>query len=152
MMRYLLYETQQNATMLSRELEFIKDYVEIMKLRLKSNTIVLFKLPENAEEMPIAPMLLLPFVENAFKHGVDDQENSTIMIMINQVANGVELCVKNNFFSKQETPEKKIAGKGIGLANTRRRLDLLYHCKHTLTTKIDDQAHEYHLQLKLVLI
>lgn len=152
MMRYLLYETQQDMTMLSKEIAFIKDYVEIMKLRLNTNTIVLFTIPESLTEMPIAPMLLLPFVENAFKHGVDDQETSIIKVSIAQLPAGLLLTVINNVVKRARHPDKEIEDKGIGLVNTCRRLDLLYPDKYVLNINNDSLANQYKLHLQLTLV
>ena len=152
MMRYLLYETQQDTALLSKELQFIKDYIAIMKLRLRDNTLIIFEVPDNLQEMPIAPMLLLPFVENAFKHGVDDVTDSTIIIIIKQVGTGITLKVINGIFVQPEYPGKETGDKGIGLANTRRRLDLLYPGGYALNIKVDDQAAKYELELQLTLV
>lgn len=153
MMRYLLYETQQNTTMLSKEVAFIQDYIEIMKLRLNSNTTVQFTLPDKIEEMPIASMLLLPFVENAFKHGIDDLQPSTIVVDIKQLPDGLALTIKNKMVKKQcDSQKKEIEGKGIGMVNTRRRLDLLYKDKYSLNINPDVQTNEYNLHLTLNLV
>lgn len=151
MMRYLLYETQQNITLLSKEVAFIQDYIEIMKLRLSSNTIVHFNLPEKINEMPVAPMMLLPYVENAFKHGVDDQKTSTILIDIEQQADGITLYVINNIVPRSGSAENKIDEKGIGLVNTKRRLDLLYKDKYSLSAVKNKQSGKYEVHLKLIL-
>jgi len=152
MMRYLLYETEQNTTLLSKELAFITDYIEIMKLRLNSHTTVNFTMPLKVEEMTIAPMLLLPFVENAFKHGVDDIHPSTISIDIEQVKNGVELEIKNTLINHiNRDSAQELEGKGIGMANTRRRLDLLYAGRHSLNIQRDEIKKEYRLRLRLIL-
>lgn len=150
MMRYLLYETEQDTTMLSKELAFIKDYVEIMQLRLTDNTTVQFHLPEHVEEMPIAPMLLLPFVENAFKHGVDDQQNGTIGIDIKQDDNRIEMNVSNPMFANHgDANHHKLEGSGIGLVNTRRRLNLLYRDRHELKIDSNYKDNTYGVSLKI---
>lgn len=150
MMRYLLYETEQDTTMLSKELAFIKDYVEIMQLRLTENTTVQFHLPEQIEEMPIAPMLLLPFVENAFKHGVDDQQNGTIGIDIKQDDNRIEMNVSNPLLSNHgDSNHHKLEGSGIGLVNTRRRLNLLYRDRHELKIDSNYKDNIYGVSLKI---
>lgn len=152
MMRYLLYETEQGTTLLTKELAFITDYIDIMKLRLNSNTTVNFSMPLKVDEMPIAPMLLLPFVENAFKHGVDDVNPSTISIDVEQVTNGLELEIKNTLITHTASESSnELTGKGIGMANTRRRLDLLYEGKHALTVQRDEENKEYCLSLRLIL-
>ena len=80
MMRYLLYETQQGQTMLGREIAFVKDYISLMQLRLTDAVKVIIDTPPHLLDMPMAPMMLLPFVENAFKHGVSATQQSHIDI------------------------------------------------------------------------
>ena len=152
MMRYLLYETQQDTVMLSKEVEFIKDYIGIMKLRLRDNSLVIFDLPDELQEMPIAPMLLLPFVENAFKHGVDDTADSTIFVIIKQGNTGITLTVTNSIFAPSAYARPETGEKGIGLANTRRRLDLLYPGRYALDISVDNLLSKYELNLQLTLI
>lgn len=149
MMRYLLYETQHDATTVSKELTFIRNYIEIMQQRLSDNTQVEFTIPETVRKLPIAPMLLLPFVENAFKHGVDDQNTGTISITIDETDDGLGITVKNHVIIPDIQDD--IGGKGIGLVNTRRRLDLLYPDKYSLQITHNGQTNEYvvHLALKL---
>ena len=70
MMRYLLYETENEHTLLSKELAFIADFIELMKLRLLNNTEVIYKEPQLLKDFAVNPMLFLPLIENAFKHGM----------------------------------------------------------------------------------
>lgn len=152
MMRYLLYETQQDKVLLSKEIEFIKDYIGIMKLRLGDNTLVIFNIPEHLQEMPISSMLLLPLVENAFKHGVDDAADCTIFVGIEQNDAGIVLKVVNGIFSQPDYAEREKDEKGIGLINTRRRLDLLYPGKYILDVTADTHAAKYEINLQLTLV
>ncbi|SEM44846.1 Histidine kinase [bacterium A37T11] len=134
MMRYLLYETQQNEASLQQEINFIKDHIELMKLRLHPNVHVVFQEPILVSDYVIAPMLLFPFVENAFKHGISTTQPSNILIRLSVQENELELQVENPVF----LGERSITGHegGIGLSNTKRRLQLLYPEKYQL--KIDD--------------
>ncbi len=84
MMRYLLYDTQQRQNMLSQEIDFVRNYVSLMKLRLTDVVRINIDIPADLQDMPLAPMILLPFVENAFKHGVSATEQSYIDIIISQ--------------------------------------------------------------------
>ncbi|MBD2715181.1 histidine kinase [Microvirga sp. STR05] len=131
MMRYVLYDTTAGTTPLSKEIAFLQDYVTLMRLRLTNKVDVVLELPEPVMEVPVAPMVLLPFVENAFKHGVSATEASHIHIAVRQPASEVlELDVRNSRFA---TPVASLEeSNGIGLANTRRRLDLLYPGRYTL--------------------
>lgn len=147
MMRYLLYETQQDVAPLSREFEFIDDYIELMKLRVQSSSNVQYTRDEPVPDYPIAPMLLLPFIENAFKHGIDASQQSEIRIHAGLSNGALKLHVENHIF-----PAQHVAGTesgGIGLSNTRRRLDLLYPEKHRLEIQNDERANTYTVNLTI---
>lgn len=149
MMRYLLYETQQNKVPLANELAFIQDYVEVMKLRTKENMTIEFTMPTETEGRNIAPMLLLPYIENAFKHGVDDVRKAVIAINIRIIPNGIELKVRNLMVSHLGEGYGEDERTGIGMVNARRRLDLLYKEKYSLDYGEDIATNEYHLHLTL---
>ena len=83
-MRYLLYDTQQGQTMLSQEIAFVKDYISLMQLRLTDVVKINIDTPAHLQDMPLAPMMFLPFVENAFKHGVSATQQSHINILLQQ--------------------------------------------------------------------
>jgi two-component system LytT family sensor kinase len=146
MMRYLLYETQQNTTFVSKEIGFIKDYIELMKLRLTERVSLQFIYPENLKDEQIAPMLFLPFVENAFKHGISSTYPSNIAIVIEQDGNQLSMSVSNTIF---DDPQLQVEGdSGIGLNNTRRRLDLIYPNQHTLSIERTTN-NQYNVKLTL---
>jgi two-component system, LytTR family, sensor kinase len=150
MMRYVLYETEKNHTLLTKELDFIKDYIELMKMRLSSRVKLEIKLPENIEESEIAPMMLLPFIENCFKHGISSQKESFIMITLEKKGNELNLKTQNSAFkSNENTPEGNASG--IGLTNTLRRLDLLYPEKYQLDIDSENPENEYRINLNLKL-
>lgn len=129
MMRYLLYETPNNQTMLSKEIGFVKDYIELMSLRMTDSMDIRFEVPETVTEKMIAPMMLLPFIENAFKHGVSSFRDGFITIRISQNNDTLMLYVENQIFKDHNT---KIEDGGIGLTNTERRLKMTYPTQHTL--------------------
>lgn len=149
MMRYLLYETQQGHTLLSRELAFMQDYISLMQLRLTDTATVIVKTPDNLEDLPIAPMILLPFVENAFKHGLSATAQCHIHIQVTQRNSQLDITVKNSIMLDNSVSLD--ANSGIGLVNTRRRLDLLYPGKYTLDTGELAGTREYivHLMIDL---
>lgn len=147
MMRYVLYETQSGHTLLSKEIDFVQDYIQLMQLRLTDKVTVIFDPPVPLNDAPIAPMLMLPFVENAFKHGVSALESSQIYIGIHQYGSELQIEVRNSRF-----PDKRPSfdeSSGIGLANTRRRLDLLYPGQHTLLVTEQTPDNEYQVLLTL---
>jgi len=149
MMRYLLYETQHNKTGLLQELKFMKDHIELMKLRLHPNNEVVYHEPVLTHDYAIAPMLLLPFVENAFKHGISAIEKSTIVIDVQVAQDILYLKVSNTLHKRTVSAIEE--GNGIGLQNTKRRLNLLYPNKHKLAIeKIADNT-IYQVELTLIL-
>lgn len=146
MMRYLLYSTEGERTTLLKEAEFMKDFIALMKLRANSKLTITTDIPEKIHDYPIVPMLLLPLVENAFKHGVHATDKSTIHIKLRQKETNLEFEVVNTFFKKTATTEQG----GIGLTNTKRRLHLIYPHKHIMTAGIDqDGNYKVNLQITL---
>lgn len=148
MMRYVLYDAAAKQTPLSREVGFIKEYVDLMKLRISKKTILQLQVHEQPKEMLVAPMIFLPFIENAFKHGVSGVKEGHITIRIIQDDGSVELIVKNTVYETRRAVEDQ--SNGIGLANTTRRLELLYPGKYTLQTGLNSKS-EYEAKLKLLI-
>jgi len=148
MMRYVLYDTASGHAQLSQEVAFIQDYITLMQLRLTDRVQVTFEQPEPLREVLIAPMMLLPFVENAFKHGVAATAPSRIYIGVRQpTPQQLEIDVRNTLFPKASTD---LAGSnGIGLTNTQRRLDLLYPGRYTLEVTPKTADNEFEVKLSL---
>ncbi|TGE24978.1 sensor histidine kinase [Hymenobacter aquaticus] len=150
MMRYVLYETPADTTLLSQEVTFVRDYIELMHLRLTDEVQVTFQVPEPLLNAPIAPMLLLPYVENAFKHGVGASGPSHIFVALRQPdERTLALEVRNTLFPKQATLAE---GGGIGLVNTLRRLELLYPGRYSLVVHERTPDNEYQVLLTLTLL
>lgn len=147
MMRYVLYDTQNSTTQLSQEIAFIKDYISLMQLRLTDVVKIEFKSPASLKDMAVAPMIFLPFVENAFKHGVSATNPSYINIEVVQNNDVLELKVVNTIIKEQSNNLEE--GSGIGLNNTRRRLDLLYPGKYTLVIDENTAENTYTVHLTL---
>jgi hypothetical protein len=147
MMRYVLYETESGKTLLSKELAFVQDYIDLMKLRLTDKVKVTFEQPVSLADVPIAPMLLLPFIENAFKYGVSTDEPSEIYICVKQQAKHLDIEVRNTLFTQKRVTLED--SNGIGLVNTRRRLDLLYPNNYTLTIMDKSPDNQYVVYLAL---
>lgn len=148
MMRYVLYENQKNETLLSKEVKFIEDYLELMKMRLTQKVTLKVKLDEPKEDQVIAPMLFLPFLENCFKHGLSAQQESEISISLEVMGDTVFFETKNQIFPiHPESPEAK--ENGIGLVNTQRRLSLLYPDKHRLKLGKEESTGHYTVQLTI---
>lgn len=149
MMRYLLYNTKEELTTLAKEVSFLKDYISVMSLRATKKVSIDLKFPETLENFPVSPMLLLPFVENAFKHGVDATESGLIKIHLFQRGSQVTLEVVNDVFPDVHSPVGEEGG--VGLANTYRRLQLLYPSRHLLHAGLNELG-KYEVLLTIDLI
>ncbi|PWT76827.1 MAG: histidine kinase [Bacteroidetes bacterium] len=147
LMRYMLYESDEDKVPLSREIEYVTSYIDLQKLRFGNDILVNVQICDEEDYHLIEPMLLIPFIENAFKHGTGLIENPEIDISL-RVHNGVlDFEIKNKF--KNASQELKDKTSGIGLSNVRRRLNLLYDQRHTLTVKESNGWFIASLQLKL---
>lgn len=131
-MRYMLYETNADQVSLQREITHIENFITLHKLRLRK-TEVLFHIEGDYQGKQIAPMLMLPLVENAFKYGVSTKEATNICFNLSVVDNKLSFRTENRIF-KQMEPTRQEEG-GIGLRNTRKRLDFLYPDKHQFATR-----------------
>lgn len=145
MMRYVLYDSQGSSTTLEKEIAFIEDYIGLMKLRVTDKVQIETSFHVTNRDVPIAPMIFLPFVENAFKHGISTIEECFIHIKLNQQADLITFEVVNSLLSKRQSLDES---NGIGLANTRRRLALLYPGKHELTATAAEDTFEVQLKIQ----
>lgn len=150
MMRYLLYDTKQELTRLSDEINFLKDYIDLMKLRLTDKVEIDFSYPNNIPNVMVAPMLFLPYIENAFKHGTSVNEESEILVSISHNNHTLMLHVKNDIIDNKSVAPEEFGG--IGLENTRRRLDLLYPGKHRLSVSESKPNNEFNVYLSIDLL
>jgi hypothetical protein len=145
MMRYMLYESEQGNTKLSREIEFMRVYIDLMKLRLSDRVKLTVEFPEAYDDIDIPPLLFIPFIENAFKHGVSYQRDSFINIVLSREGDLIRFRTSNSFnASNGDVPQPD---SGIGLDNVRKRLALLYPGKHELT--IIDKIPVYSIELTI---
>lgn len=149
LMRYMLYDTQAKKVSVIKEIEYLKSYIELQKMRFGNEVVVnhVAEMEEAAANYTIEPMLLIPFVENAFKHGVNYLTDPQIDIHLSIKQGRLTFDVKNRF--DRENVTEKDENSGIGLTNVRTRLDLLYRDKHTLL--IRDENGLFHITLTLVL-
>lgn len=150
MMRFMLHENHQQKILLSREIEYLQNYIELQLLRTSSspNIVIETKIDEVLTEKYIAPMLLIPFVENAFKHGVSLQHRSWIKITLHCDENKLYFDVYNSKHTRSDQdPEKDRSG--IGLSNVKQRLELLYPAKQELIIRETPDEFFVHLTLQL---
>jgi sensor histidine kinase YesM len=148
LMRYMLYEANEDKVPLKNELQFLENYFELQKLRSDDRTEIKLNVAGEVKKQQIAPLLFLPFIENSFKHGVKgDPEGGFTRVSINVNGEEVQLDVINNK-GKIDKVEKGDF-QGIGLQNARRRLELLYPQRHTLS--INDLEDSFEVKLKIVM-
>jgi two-component system, LytTR family, sensor kinase len=143
LLRYMLYESEAKQVLLTGELEYLHNYIDLQKMRCARNTEVSFVVEGEIEGKKIEPMLLIPFVENAFKHGINCSGGSKICIQLICMPESLRFNVTNNTRTRTE-PDP---ASGIGLANVCRRLDLLYPDKHSL--EIEDGENVFNVNLKI---
>jgi len=148
LMRYLLYDSEQGKVMLSDEIGFLTHYIDLMKLRLNHKVGLSVALPENFTDLGIPPLLFIPFVENAFKHGVSNRGQSFIDIKMTVDGTQISLIIKNSIAAGGQHVEGQHTG--IGLENVQKRLKLLFPGKHHLkiVQTNDDFMVELHLETK----
>jgi hypothetical protein len=147
LLRYVLYESSQPLVPLEKEVEFIKNYVELMKIRLSKNVELKTDINIKDKNLMIAPLLFISPIENAFKHGVSNNTSSFINIVISQSDNKLVCLIQNSYFPKRDESDK--SGSGIGLQNLQRRLALLYNGHYTFESKLKGDSYESFLMLEL---
>ena len=143
-MRYMLYECNDNKVELTKELQYLQNYIDLQKIRFGNKAFINFEVTGEVTNQHIVPLLLISFIENAFKHGIANDALAPIKLKINLEDGHLYFFIQN----KKHTHNRDSSG-GIGLANVRRRLDLLYPGKYNLD--IRDEADTYTCQLSLVL-
>lgn len=142
MLRHMLYEYQQPTVPLKDEVDFIRNYVSLMKLRLPASVDVVFTVNCKECDLHISPMLIISLVENAFKHGISPTEPSFVHIevFIDKPKREVTFDIRNSNFPKTEQDR---SGHGIGLQQVERRLKLIYPGKHTWEKGLTDDGKTY---------
>ena len=144
MMRFILYEGDKKGVPLTREFDFIRNYVTLMRLRFTDKVRINMELPTQVPDKQIPPLMLITFIENAFKHGISYQHESFIDVKAEIEGDQLHFSCRN---SKAEKANEEKGG--VGLANVRQRLHLLYDNNYTL--KIQDNPDIYNVQLTIPL-
>jgi LytS/YehU family sensor histidine kinase len=145
LMRYTIYKGQEKSVAISLELKYLEDYIELQQIRLKNPLNLKFEKNISNANIEIAPLLLIVFIENAFKHGIETAENAAFLnISLTSDEKELYFSCENSFDADEisKTP-------GIGIINLEKRLDLLYPNKHTL--KLSSENHIFKAELKLEL-
>ncbi len=144
-LRYILYDVEGNKVDFNREMEHLKNFIELQTLRLPIAGTVAFEVDDSIPNFIIEPLLFIHFVENAFKYGIDSKNAPDIHFKFKKIANGIIFKSKNKILLKKTT----IHNEGIGLTNIQRRLELLYPNKHELN--INHSTDYFEVTLKLML-
>ena len=146
-LRYVLYETQKETVFLSKEVSFLNDYITLQKYRMENDTELDFTVEGKEHDHQIAPMLLIPLVENAFKHGLRVREHILrIVIRIEIDADELLLSVEN---TREDSLSDYYSSEGVGIENVRKRLILLYPGRHELNVYQYPDRFVAKLKLKL---
>ena len=128
MLRHMLYDNQESSVALSDELQFLENYISLMKIRLSANVDVTFTYNVEVPGVRIAPLIFISLIENAFKHGVSPTEQSFVHIEINATDHDINCRIENSNHPKSNQDR---SGHGIGLNQVQRRLDLAYPNRYT---------------------
>jgi uncharacterized protein YlzI (FlbEa/FlbD family) len=146
MMRYVVTESSSDLVPLEKEINYITDYIDMQKLRISDESNLEYKIIGNPQGKTIAPLVVIPFIENAFKYGVNHEEDWHITIVIEITENDFILVVRNNkvkvSFSGDEATEQ-------GIYNTQKRLEIIYPGKHELAIKDEPKTFDVHLKIDL---
>ncbi|WP_421978407.1 sensor histidine kinase [Roseivirga seohaensis] len=145
LMRYMIYDSNTELVPLKKELQYLQSFIDLQELRFKAMGIVSFKVEGDVSEKHIAPLILFPFVENAFKHGAQLNRPDAIQISL-KVKDDLVYEVKNGIVDRNGNQQKDSVG-GIGLGNIRRRLELIYPSDFALEV----EQTELHFNIKLTI-
>lgn len=147
LMRYMLYESDEEKVYLEREIEYLQSYIDLQQQRFGKNVKVNVNMDIADPHYQIEPMLLIPFVENAFKHGTGLIEDAVIDIRLQAEKGLLRFCVGNKYDGSATDLKDKTSG--IGLPNVQRRLNLLYGNKHQLLIAKKDNWFEVNLEIRM---
>ncbi len=143
-MRYMLYECNDNKVDLSKELQYLQNYIDLQKIRFSDKAYIDYKVEGVIQSQQIVPLLLIAFIENAFKHGISSDPLTPIRLLIDVDEEHLHFYIQN-----KKHHNNRDASGGIGLNNVKRRLNLLYPGKYNLD--IQDETDTYTVELSLVL-
>jgi LytS/YehU family sensor histidine kinase len=144
MMRYAINEAHQDYVSLQKEISYITDYIDLQRLRMSDSVKIIYTLNVNAVGKQIAPLLLIPFIENAFKFGVSTEEECQLIIHIDVDESHLSLYVKNDKVNEQ------VEKTGVGILNSKSRLALSHPNKHE--PKTQNKEHQFTTTLKVYFV
>lgn len=141
LLRYLLYDNQQNFVPLQKEIDFIENYIKLMKIRIPGNVEVCTEFnTSNNSQTKVVPLIFISLIENAFKHGISPTEKSFIHIQIAEEKERIICKIENSNFPKNDNDK---SGSGIGLEQVQKRLNLLYSGKYQWNKGVSDDLKTY---------
>lgn len=146
MMRYVLNESETDFVALEKEMGYISNFIALQRIRFEEAVEIKFSVEGNLQGKKIAPLLLIPFIENAFKYGVNAEEDAVIEIVIQQQGQSLNLMVANKKVLIQKPGQERT---GLGIQNTRDRLTLVYPGAHVLTIENNPADFIVHLTIQL---
>jgi LytS/YehU family sensor histidine kinase len=138
LLRYMLYDSTNEYVTLRKDVDFLRDYVELMRIRMPEHVELKTEIHIGQPDALIAPLLFISLIENAFKHGVSNSKPSFIHIVLTTDEKQINCTIRNSYFPKDE---KDKSGSGIGLVNLKKRLDLLYPGNYQLTCLQSDETY-----------
>lgn len=144
-LRYMLYETDHKLVLLTSEIDILHNYIGLQKLRITDKTSIDFTIEGNVEGYGIEPLLFIPFIENAFKYGVDSANGSSIVINLSVKDSMLKFDVTNTVVSAN----RRTKHSGIGIKNIERRLEILYPRNHVFNIKSEDDKFYIYISLPL---
>ena len=144
LLRYVLYESGYPFVTVEKDLDFIRNYIELMRIRLPGHVLVSTSVSCTSPELLVAPLLFITPIENAFKHGVNNSKPSFIRIEITAARKEIDCQIQNSCFPKNEQDK---SGSGIGLSNLQKRLNLIYPGKFRFS--YGQKENSYYCDLKL---
>lgn len=148
LMRYNLHDSDAGFINIDKEIDYFEKYIELQKLRLDQNNKIILKMnydKEKSQEFKIAPLLLIPFIENVFKHGVSQTVETEIVISISIFNGYIELKTENTLLKESDNSGRN----GIGLLNVKKRLDLLYNDQYVLISEKRGKKYITNLRINL---
>jgi len=145
LMRYNLNDAQKEFIPLSKEIDYIKKYIELQELRLTKNNQLAVNILAETGNYQIAPLLLIPFIENAFKFGVSSMEQTKIDLTITMEKEVLKMHLFNTIIKNRQATK----GNGIGISNTRKRLAHIYPSQYELIIEETPDEFEVHLDIQL---
>lgn len=150
MMRFMIYETNTSVIELNKEIQYIKNYIDVYKLRLSETDVIdlEFSVNGNTDNIRLIPFILIPLVENALKHGIVFKKRSYVEMKLTVVSENLEFYLKNT--NHAQSNASIFNSSGVGLKNLKRRLELTYPNKYHFSTSIENEYYITKLSISLL--